>query len=142
MQLSQEDLNSIKGSYMQILKHFLSQEMVASRFVGCLLKWGVYLDVDISDVKHYEQLQDTDAPTSVTEKAEAIYDLVRMIYLDDVVEDVELEVAQIYAQKLGLEPSLVGDFFKAIATAPFDGKTTADVRAEIMDYLKLYGMID
>jgi hypothetical protein len=36
----------------------------------------------------------------------------------------------------------VGDFFKAIATAPFDGKSTDDVREEIQDYLRLYGITD
>jgi len=142
MELSQEEIVSVKKSYMQILKHFLSKEMVESRFITCLLKWGVYLNVDLQDIKHYETLEEESRPASVTEKAEAIYDLVRMIYLDDVVEDIELEVALIYTRQLGLEPSLVGDFFKAIATAPFDGKSSADVRAEIMDYLKLYGMID
>ena len=65
-----------------------------------------------------------------------------MIYLDDFVEDIELEIAILYAKELGIDPSLVGDFFKAIATAPFDGKSSVDVRKEIMDYLRLYGMTE
>ena len=36
------------------------------------------------------------------EKLEAIYHLVYMIYLDEVVEDIELEVASIYAENLVL----------------------------------------
>ena len=63
-----------------------------------------------------------------------------MIYLDDIVEDVELEVAIRYAEALGIETALVGEFFKAIATSPFDGKSSKDVRNEVRDYLRLYGL--
>ncbi len=142
MELSTEEIASVKQSYMLILKHFLNKEMVESRFITCLLKWGVHLDVDVQDIKQYETLQPGQLPASMEEKAAAIFNLVHMIYLDDVVEDIELEVAIIFARELGLDTSLVGEFFKAIATAPFDEMNSADIRSEIMDYLKLYGMTD
>ena len=142
MELSTEEISSVKQSYMLILKHFLNKEMVESRFITCLLKWGVHLNVDVQDIKQYETLEPGQLPATMEEKAAAIFNLVHMIYLDDVVEDIELEVAIIFARELGLDPSLVGEFFKAIATAPFDEMNSADIRSEIMDYLKLYGMTD
>ena len=60
-----------------------------------------------------------------------------MIYLDEVMEDVELEVATIYAVKLGLDASVVGELFKSIATETFDETKLASVRQEIVDFLKL-----
>ena len=142
MELSTEEITSVKQSYMLILKHFLSKEMVESRFITCLLKWGVHLNVDVQDIKQYETLTPGQLPDSVEEKAAAIFNLVHMIYLDDMVEDIELEVAIIFARELGLDTSLVGEFFKAIATAPFDDMSSADIRSEIMDYLKLDGMTE
>ena len=142
MELLNEEIASVKKSYMLILRHFLSKEMVESRFITCLLKWGVHLDVDIQDIKHYESIDPSQLPESLEDKAAAIFNLVHMIYLDDVVEDIELEVAIIFARQLGLDTTLVGEFFKAIATASFDNMNADDIRSEIMDYLKLYGMTD
>jgi hypothetical protein len=61
-----------------------------------------------------------------------------MIYLDKVVEDVELEVATIYAQKLGFEASIVSELFKSIATAAYDETRPRNVHQEVMDFLKVY----
>ena len=58
--------------------------------------------------------------------------------LDNVVEDIELEVAAIYAAKLGFKSYIVGELFKAIATAPFDGKSTSEVRKEVEGFLAMY----
>ncbi len=136
-QLNIENATSVKKSYFNILAMFLAQESIESRYLRCLLKWGFQLhlnpedlkqaDVDISHLKFDDKV----------EKLEAIYNLVSMIYLDEVVEDVELEVATIYAEKLGLKPSVVGELFKSIATEMYDEAKLASVRQEIMDFLKL-----
>ena len=70
---------------------------------------------------------------------EAIYHLVYMIYLDEVVDDIELEVAAIFAQTLGFRNSVVSDLFKAIATTSQDYDETypRNVRAEVLDFLAL-----
>jgi len=140
MQLTNEDLQSVKSSYMQILLLFFRTERIESKYVYCLLKWGVQLNVDVDDIKSYEKIAAEIEFDSSVDKARALFNLVFMIYLDDVVEDVELEIAILYARELGIDASLVGDFFKAIATAPFDGRSTSDVREEIKDYLRLYGI--
>lgn len=138
--LTKEQLHSVKRSYLNILGLFLGKEQLESRYLRCLLKWGFQLhlnpddlkqaNIDISDLKfsHPEKL----------EKLEAIYHLVYMIYLDKVVEDVELEVATIFAEKLGFKPSVVRELFQSIATAAYDQSKPRNVRQEVMDFLKVY----
>jgi hypothetical protein len=132
---------SVKKSYFNILALFLSMDKIESRFLRCLLKWGFQLhlnpddlkqaDVDISHLKF-------EHPEDKVEKLEAIYHLVYMIYLDDVVEDVELEVSTIYAQKLGFKSDVVSELFKSIVTAKYDLTKPRNVQQEVMDFLKVY----
>jgi len=141
MELGEEELKSVKQSYFNILSLFLNEESVQSKYVACLLKWSAQLSLSQKDLHHIEgnfDHLDFTIPESKVERMEAIYHLVHMIYIDNVVEDIELEVATIYASKLGFKGFIVGELFKAIATAPFDGKTTTEVRKEIEDFLKLY----
>jgi hypothetical protein len=137
---TKEHLTSVKKSYFNILALFLGNDKIESRFLRCLLKWGIQLNfktedlkqanVDISDLK-FLSIDDK------VVKLEAIYHLVYMIYLDEVVEDVELEVATIYASALGFKPSVVSDLFKSIATEPFDETRIRNVRQEVIDFLKV-----
>ena len=136
-----KQLASIKKSYFNILALFLGQEKIESRFLRCLLKWGFQLqlspedlrqaDVDISSLSFLR-------PDEKLEKLEAIYHLVYMIYLDEVVEDIELEVATIYAEKLGFKSGVVSELFKSIATSMDDDEHSRDVRQEVIDFLKIY----
>ena len=61
-----------------------------------------------------------------------------MIYLDRVVEDVELEVATIYAEKLGLRAPIVSDLFATIATSDPAKSEGRDVRKEVLEFLNLH----
>ena len=136
-----EHLTSVKKSYFNILALFLGNEEIESRFLRCLLKWGFQLkltpedlklaDVDISNLK-FTTIGDK------VEKLEAIYHLVYMIYLDEVVEDIELEVATIYAKELGFKSTVVSELFKSIATEPYDDTSARNVRQEVMEFLSLY----
>ena len=139
--LSPEDLESVKRSFFNILALFLSHENVKSKYVTCLLKWSAQLNLSTDDLHHIEgnfnQLSFI-PPHNKVAQLEDIYHLVHMIYIDNVVEDIELEVASIYAEKLGFKRSVVGELFKDIATAPYDGKSTMEVRKEVEDFLTLY----
>lgn len=138
--LTSEQIHSVKKSYLNIVGLFLGQDKLESRYLRCLLKWGFQLrlnpddlkqaNIDLSSLKfsHPEKLQ----------KLEAIYHLVYMIYLDKVVEDVELEVATIFAEKLGFKASVVRELFQSIATANYDEEKAQNVRQEVMDFLKIY----
>lgn len=137
---SGELLQSVKKSYLNILALFFEEEKIDTRYLRCLLKWGFQLGITPDDLKpsiDLSQLRYTH-PEEKLERLESIYHLVYMIYLDDVVEDVELEVATIYAQKLGFSSLLVSDLFKSIATADYDQAQPRDVRQEVMDFLKIY----
>lgn len=142
-QLNKEELESVKGSFFNLLALFLGKKQVESKYVGCLLKWSAQLSLTHKDLHHiegnFDQLTYT-APEDKVEKMEAIYHLVHMIYIDNIVEDIELEVASIYAEKLGFKASVVGELFKAIATAPYDGKSTRDVRKEVTEFLELHNI--
>ncbi|QSE96868.1 hypothetical protein [Fulvivirga lutea] len=141
MNLAKEELQSIKLSFFNILALFLSQEKIESKYVGCLLKWSAQLGLSQKDLHKIEgefdkmQFQMLD---NRIEKMEAIYHLVHMIYLDNIVEDIELEVAAVYAEKLGFKPEIVGELFKAIATAAFDGSNPAAVKQNVEEFLQLH----
>jgi hypothetical protein len=136
-----EHLTSVKKSYFNILALFLGHENLESRFLRCLLKWGFQLQLSPEDLKNADvdisNLKFTNVGDKV-EKLEAIYHLVYMIYLDEVVEDIELEVATIYAEELGFKSTVVSELFKSIATEPYDGTDARNVRQEVMDFLSLY----
>ncbi|UII32001.1 hypothetical protein LVD17_27315 [Fulvivirga ulvae] len=142
-QLNKEELKSVKRSFFNLLALFLGNKQVESKYVGCLLKWSAQLNLTHDDLHHIEGNFDKlkyIEPGDRLSKMEAIYHLVHMIYIDNIVEDIELEVAAIYAEKLGFDASVVGELFKSIATAPYDGKTTGEVRKEVKEFLELYNM--
>jgi hypothetical protein len=139
--LTPEQLHSIKKSYFNILGLFLGQEKIESKYLRCLLKWGFQLSLTSEDMRSSNVDMSSIQfrhPEEAVQKLEALYHLVYMIYLDDVVEDVELEVATTYAQKLGFKPAIVNELFNSIATADHDGMAMKrDVRKEVMDFMKI-----
>lgn len=141
MNLEREELESIKKSFFNILALFLKEGNVKSKYVTCLMKWSAQLNLSQEDLHkiegEFEEMEFKNM-TSNRDKLEAIYHLVHMIYLDNIVEDIELEVASIYAEALGFKSEIVGELFKAIATAPFDGNATHEVKKNVEEFLKVY----
>lgn len=140
-ELTKEQLNSVKKSYFNILALFLEKDKIESRFLRCLLKWGFQLHLNTGDLNHAQvdvsNLAFTE-PGERIDKLESIYHLVFMIYLDQVVEDVELEVATIYAEKLGFKSYVVSELFKSIATSQYDETSPRNSREEILEFLKIH----
>ena len=133
-ELGAEDLKSIRTSFLNITSLFLGKQQVESRYVGCLMKWAVQLQFRDDDLRYIEENFDKMAfemPETNEDKLNAIFNLVHMIYLDNVVEDIELEVASIYAEHLGFEKYVVSEVFQNIATAIYDGKTPHEVKNDI-----------
>ncbi|MCU0383559.1 MAG: hypothetical protein MUF68_05770 [Cyclobacteriaceae bacterium] len=140
-QLTPVQQNAIKQSYLNVISLFMDQETVKGEFLRCLLKWGFQLDISPADLKHGHadfDLLRFQQPEDKVQKLESIYHLVYMINLDKVVEDVELEVASVYAKTLGFKENIVTELFKSIATAKDDGTQTRDVRQEVIDFLNMY----
>lgn len=133
--------DAIKRSYLNIVALFLEQQKIESRYLRCLLRWGFELNVTPEDLFEmnidFSKITFSD-PGDKIQKVESIYHLVHMICLDRVVEDVELEIASIYASKLGFKPSLIGDLVKSIVTADTDGAPLGNVRQQVTDFLSLY----
>ena len=138
--LTKEQTDSIKKSYLNIVGLFLGQDKIESKYLRCLLKWGFELDLGPEDLRQAQvdisQLAFSN-PGDKVDRVESIYHLVHMICLDQVVEDVELEVASIYAEKLGFKASIVSDLLKSIVTADTDGTPQGDVRQQVIDFLAL-----
>jgi hypothetical protein len=125
---------------LNILAFFQEGEKIESRYIRCLLKWALQLKITSEDLNKPALDISTfsfSLPGKV-EKLEAIYHLVYMIYLDQTVEDVELEVATIYAEKLGFKAGLVSELFASIVTADNDQSKSQTIRKEIIDFLKLH----
>jgi hypothetical protein len=135
--LTNEQLESVKRSYFNVLGLFLQHEQVESRFLRCLIKWGIQLQLSTSDLTNINLDLDKLAFQEPREKIESLYHLVYMIQLDNVVEDVELEVATLYAERLGYVPEVVAELFKSIATVPFDQENPRDLKKEIEDFMKI-----
>jgi hypothetical protein len=135
-----ENEEAIKVSYFNLLAAYFELETIKTPHARCLIKWGVQLGINPQDIDDLGNgLKDSRFifPQDEVSKLESVYHLVHMIYLDQIIEDIELEVASFYATCLGFNKSLVGDLFKSIATAEFDPTSPEDVRKEVIDFLKI-----
>ncbi|MBI3220828.1 MAG: hypothetical protein HYZ44_15035 [Bacteroidetes bacterium] len=139
--MAQNDLiaKAVKESYFNLLAVLLEQENVKGSHVLCVLKWGIQLGINPADIDTIGKgfTSPYTPPGSELERLESVYHLVYMIYLDQVVEDNELEVANMYASRLGFKEKLVADLFKSIATAEFDHASPDNVRKEVIEFLKI-----
>lgn len=134
-------VEQIKKSYFNMLAFFLSKEQIKSSHVRCLLRWGLQLSLDqfevskaVLDRLHYAQ------PKSKLERLETIYHLVYLINQDEIIEDVELEVAAVYAEELGFPGTVATDLFKSIATATDDGISPREWRREVEEFLRMHNL--
>ena len=119
--ISTSELNLIKTSFFHVYQSLLNEGFISKDFVGCLFKWGVQLHITEQELKFLDPSFEDQDVTSKEQGIENLFNLVFMIYLDGIVEDIELEVVTKYAKKIGFESHIVNDLLKAIVTAPFDG---------------------
>lgn len=135
--LTKEEYKSIKDSFFHIYHHFLNKGPLSKEYVTCLFKWGVQLNVNEDEVVQYIDTEDNLAHTK--EKVnllEHLYNLVYMIYLDNVVEDSELKVVTEFAESLGFKASIVNDLLKTIVTAPDDGTDIKEVKKHLKEIIE------
>jgi hypothetical protein len=141
MELDETEYASVKNSFYNIYSLFIAENAQSEGFHDCIIKWG--LQLGISEIELEENLKKNlkfqfKEPSTPLEAIEQVYDLVYMVYLDGIIEDVELEVAMEYAQRLGFKKHIVGDLLKAIVTAPHDGVSKDQVRKELKELLESY----
>jgi hypothetical protein len=136
--LSPEEYKSIKESYFHIYHYFLDSAPLDKAHITCLFKWGIQLNVSeeeilyIDDEKNIKFMKKTD-------RLEHLYNLVFMIFLDGVVEDIELKVVSEYAEKIGFKSHIVNDLLKTIVTAPYDGFNYKEVKKQVKEILEVSG---
>ena len=138
-QLSEIEKEKVKRSYFNLVALFLQQPQVENRFVRCLIKWSVQVEISSDDIvklgKDLDKLTYS-APQTEEEKLKSLFHLVYMIYLDRVIEDVELEVAMLYAEKIGLDKTVVVRLFQSIATASGDGILPEMLERDVTEIMK------
>lgn len=133
LELNNEEYLSAKESFGNIYLLFTSGDNIPKRYVDTVLKWGAQLEITDEELQSIITKRDQ-RQFVIPGKEEAIdqlFDLVYMIYLDNVVEDVELEVVMNYAAELGFEPYVVGDLLKAIIAGQADGVGHGQLRKEL-----------
>lgn len=133
-------LLEIKKSYFNLLALLMEQDRIDREHVRCFLKWGFQLRLSPDDVRiHGDEFnfRKFKVPEDKVERMEILYHIIYMIHMDRIIEDAELEVAVLFAQKLGFDRKLVGDLFKSIATISYDLSTPMDVRKEVLDFMKI-----
>ena len=134
--LKPEELSSMKDSFFHIYHSLLDDGFLTKEFVSCLLKWSIQLSIDKDELKHFDPSYHKEDKLTREEALEHLFNLVYMIYLDGVVEDIELEVVTKFAEKTGFQPHIVNDLLKTIVTAPYDGVTIDHVRAHLREILE------
>ena len=139
LQLEGQKYDSIKKAFFNIFSYFLIEEPDSKEFHDCVYKWGIQLGVGEEILDFFVSERAVTAqfkmPENKLKALEQIYDLVYMIYLDDIVEDTELLVASKFAEKIGVERHVVGEILKAIITAPDDGSDDEEIRENLIDFL-------
>lgn len=138
--LNHTESDSVKSSLRNIYALFLSKETIKPQYITCIIKWGFQLRLNYKEINDIIENVDENSfkvPSDKVESIQQVYDLVHLIYLDDKVEDIELEVATKYAEALGYKPYIVGDILKTILTAPYDGLSDDEIRDEIKNMVQM-----
>jgi hypothetical protein len=139
LKLTPEQFESTKTSFLNIFALFIKSKAITKKNLDCIFKWGMQLDIpeeELNFILNHPASIEFDIPNSKMDAIEQIYDLVYMIYLDGIVEDIELEVAMFFAEKLGFDKGVVGDLLKAIDSAPGDGVPREQVKNELRELME------
>ena len=141
--VSHQSINRMRKSFYNIFAFFLEEEedKENSRIMECLLKWGEELGIkkdELFGIMAIPKMLTFKMPDKLGDALEQIYDLLFMINMDGIVEDIELNVINIYSKKLGLEPYVVNNLLKALVTASFDGVKDNDLRNDIKRHPEVY----
>lgn len=133
--ITPEQSAAIKKSFFNILAFFLEQENIESRFLRCILKWGLQLNLSKEDLVISNMDVSQLSFRQPRQKIESVFHLVYLIYMDNIVEDVELEVASVYSQRLGFSPDIISELFKSIDHMASAQKMPHDIQAEIERFM-------
>ncbi len=127
------------NSYYTVLTAFAKSSLQDKKIMNCLYGWGEHLGIartKLNDIVQQAGQSDFQQPDNRQVAVNQLYDLVYMIQLDERVDDHEIKILMMYAEKLNLPGRIVGDILKALLTAPGDGISAAQVKDELKDLLE------
>ncbi|MDQ3394334.1 MAG: hypothetical protein M3512_09525 [Bacteroidota bacterium] len=133
IRLDSQEYESVKKSFKNLYAFFIEHQYTSKDFLHCIQKWGYQLTLQREEYLFPENYKEVnfELPDNRLDALEQVYDVVYMIYLDQEIEDVELEITTLFAKALGFPGYIVGDLLKAIVTAPYDGMNKTEVRKEL-----------
>ena len=136
--LTPRQKEQISSSYFNLLAHMLRQPALPSEQVRCLIRWALQLGLKPDSLLKAARTSfiGEKQPTERREKLRTVFHLVYMTCLDQVIEDSELDVAQIYADYLGLEETAVSTIFQSITTADYDELSAEEMEEQIIAVLE------
>lgn len=136
--LTHRQKEQIATSYFNLLAYMLRQPALPSEHVRCLIRWALQLGLkpDLLLKAARTSFDGERQPTERRDKLRAVFHLVYMTCLDQVIEDSELQVAQLYADFLGLEESAVSSLFQSITTADYDELSAEEMEEQIITVLE------
>lgn len=139
--LSINTLQSLKSSYANVVAFFRLEENSCNFKLDCLSKWGAQLGINPIEVHRMLEgpsLQMFEKPTTSIDALSQVYDLVYMVFMDEMVEDIELELVSTYARSIGLESYVVNNILKAIVAAQLDGVSNELLRSDLLVHPEVY----
>jgi len=137
--LNDRQKQQIANSYFGLLNIMLKQPSLPTNHVRCLIRWALQLGLKPNDVLSAARTRSHEAvplPVEKRDKMRAVFHLVYMTCLDQIVEETELEVAQFYANKIGLDEGIVAAFFQSITTADYDELDAEEMEEQIIAMLE------
>ena len=133
------DQESLLYSYFAILAVFAGDTRTTREQLDGIYAWGRQLAITPEELDAVVRDPATfirHKPEDIQSAVEQLYNLVYMIYLDNVVDEYEIEILMKYAEHLGFPQHIVGDIIKAILTAPADGIPIEQVKHELKGLLE------
>jgi hypothetical protein len=136
--INQEEYKSALKSYNNLFAHFLIAKNQPANYKACIYKWGIQLGIAKEDLEYIINNPASikfKKPGSTKEAIAQVYDLVNIIFLDEIIEDVELSVAGAYAEGLGFKPYIISDLLKALVKSPDKGIDREQVQNEMKELI-------
>jgi hypothetical protein len=102
----------------------------------CLVKWGTQLGLNPTEIltAHNNADSPTPKPETKSEKIRAVYNLLMLICMDQVIQEEELEIAEQYAVAIGLNKSIIRALFDSILATRNSELTPESMEAQIITY--------
>lgn len=137
--LSDRQKQQIGNSYFSLLNMMLNQPALPTNHVRCLIRWALQLGLKPNDVlsaARNRSQQEVPFPVEKKDKLRSVFHLVYMTCMDQIIEETELEVAQLYATKIGLDEGAVAALFQSITTADYDELDAEEMEEQIISMLE------